>query len=245
MVTYFSGSPTKDGHDMDGDFRMTNSYASPMLETPEAAQAYVGAAELRRIATDPFKRAFDILAAGLLLIFFAPLLLLWAALIKLESPGPALFRQTRGGLNGRTFTIYKLRSMRCEENGAKVVQAKRGDDRITRTGRIIRMTSIDELPQLLNVLKGDMSIIGPRPHAQAHDVQYGALIADYHLRFQARPGLTGLAQIKGLRGETGTVDDMAARIAADVDYIENWSLWSDIRIILLTVPHLLMAKNAY
>lgn len=245
MVTCLIGSPTKDGHNMDGDFRMANGYARPMLETPEVAQSLVGAAELRRVATDPFKRAFDFAAAALLLIFFAPLLLFWAALIKLESPGPALFRQVRGGLNGRTFTIYKLRSMLCEENGDKVVQAKRGDDRITKIGRIIRMTSIDELPQLLNVLKGDMSIIGPRPHAQAHDAHYGALIPDYHRRFQARPGLTGLAQIKGLRGETGTVDDMAARIAADVDYIENWSLWSDIHIGLMTVPHLLLAKNAY
>lgn len=245
MITNFSESPTKDGHDMDGDFRMTNSYAPPMLKTPEAAQTYVGAAELRRVATDPFKRAIDVVGASLLLIFFAPLLLLWAGLIKLESPGPALFRQTRGGLNGRTFTIFKLRSMRCEENGDKVVQAKRGDDRITKTGRIIRMTSIDELPQLLNVLKGDMSIIGPRPHAQAHDAHYSELIPTYNLRFQARPGLTGLAQIRGLRGETGTVEDMAARIEADIAYIESWTLLTDIKIGLMTVPHLLLAKNAY
>jgi putative colanic acid biosynthesis UDP-glucose lipid carrier transferase len=216
-----------------------------MLETPEAAHSFVGAAELRRVATDPFKRAFDIVAAGLLLFFFAPLLLLQALLIKLESPGRALFRHTRGGLNGRTFTIYKLRAMRCEENGDSVVPAERGDDRVTRTGRIIRMSSIDELPQLLNVLKGDLSIIAPRPLAQAHDAHYGALISHYHRRFQARPGLTGLAQIKGLRGETGAFEEMAARIAADVEYIENWSPWSYIRIMVMTVAPLLLAKNAY
>ncbi len=197
------------------------------------------------MASDPLKRAFDILAASMLLVFFAPLLLLAALLIKLESPGPALFRQTRGGLNGKTFTILKLRSMRCEENGDKVVQAKRDDDRVTRTGRFIRTTSIDELPQLLNVLRGDMSIIGPRPHAQAHDIHYGELIPTYSLRFQARPGLTGLAQIRGLRGETGTVEDMAARVEADIAYIEGWTFMTDIKIGLMTVPHLLLAKNAY
>jgi putative colanic acid biosysnthesis UDP-glucose lipid carrier transferase len=197
------------------------------------------------IAEDPFKRAMDILVAGSALLFFAPLLALVAVLIKLESQGPVLFRQSRGGLNGRAFTIFKFRSMRCQENGAKVVQAQRDDDRITMVGRIIRKTSIDELPQLLNVLRGDMSIVGPRPHALSHDEQYGALIANYHLRFRARPGLTGLAQIKGLRGGTGAVEAMAARIDADNEYIERWTLGGDVKILLMTVPHLLMAENAY
>ena len=200
---------------------------------------------LPRVAVDPLKRLCDIFAAFLLLVFFAPVLLLTALLIKLESPGPALFRQTRGGLNGRPFTIYKLRSMRCEENGPNVVQAQRGDDRITKIGKLIRMASVDELPQLLNVLKGDMSLVGPRPHAQAHDDYYSALIPSYNQRFQARPGLTGLAQIKGLRGATGDVEEMSQRVKADIDYIDNWSLFSDIRIMLLTVPHLLLAENAY
>lgn len=200
---------------------------------------------LPRVAVDPLKRLCDIFAAFLLLVFFAPVLLLTALLIKLESPGPALFRQTRGGLNGRPFTIYKLRSMRCEENGPNVVQAQRGDDRITRIGKLIRMASVDELPQLLNVLKGDMSLVGPRPHAQAHDDYYGALIPSYSQRFQARPGLTGLAQIRGLRGATGDVDEMSQRVEADLDYIDNWTLLSDMRIMLLTVPHLLLAENAY
>ncbi len=180
-----------------------------------------------------------------MLIFFAPLLLFVALLICMESPGPILFRQARGGLNGRVFTIYKFRSMRCEENGDKVVQASRDDDRITRIGRFIRKTSIDELPQLLNVLKGDMSLVGPRPHAQAHDAHYGALIDSYAQRFQARPGLTGLAQIKGLRGGTSEVEAMAERVKADVAYIEGWTFGRDVKIMLLTVPHLLMAENAY
>lgn len=187
----------------------------------------------------------DILVAGGALLFFAPLLVLIAVLIKLESPGPVLFRQARGGLNGQAFTIFKFRSMRCLENGPVVAQAKRDDDRITTVGRIIRKTSIDELPQLLNVLRGDMSIVGPRPHALAHDEQYGAVIANYHLRFRARPGLTGLAQIKGLRGGTSEVEAMAARIDADNEYIERWTLGGDVRILLMTVPHLLMAENAY
>ncbi len=198
-----------------------------------------------RVAVDPGKRFIDVVVAGLALVFFAPVLLLAALWIKLESPGPVLFRQTRGGLNGRTFTIYKLRSMRCEENGDKVTQARRDDDRITKSGKLLRTTSIDELPQLLNVLKGDMSLVGPRPHAMAHDAYYGALISTYNMRFQAKPGLTGLAQIRGLRGGTTDVEDMAARIKADIAYIDGWSLMSDIRILLLTVPHLLMAENAY
>lgn len=198
-----------------------------------------------RVAVDPTKRICDIFASALLLVFFAPVLLLAALLIKLESPGPALFRQTRGGLNGKTFTIFKLRSMRCEENGDNVVQAQRSDNRVTRIGQLIRASSVDELPQLINVLRGDMSLVGPRPHALAHDTYYGALIPTYHMRFQARPGLTGLAQISGLRGGTTDVEDMAARVKADVAYIDNWSLMSDFRIALLTVPHLLLAKNAY
>lgn len=197
------------------------------------------------VATDPLKRAMDILVAGGALLFFAPLLALVAVLIKLESPGPVLFRQSRGGLNGQAFTIFKFRSMRCQENGSKVVQAKRDDDRITTVGRIIRKTSIDELPQLLNVLRGDMSIVGPRPHALAHDEHYGALIPNYHLRFRTRPGLTGLAQIKGLRGGTNEIEAMAARIDADNEYIERWTLSGDVKILLMTVPHLLMAENAY
>jgi len=215
-----------------------------IVSNPSAEQrSYVSKAQ--PVANDSLKRAMDICVAGGALLFFAPLLLLVALLIKLESRGPVFFRQARGGLNGQAFTMFKFRSMRVQENGDKVVQARRDDDRITTIGRLIRKTSIDELPQLLNVLKGDMSIVGPRPHARAHDAQYGALIANYHLRFRARPGLTGLAQIKGLRGATNAVAAMAARVDADNEFIERWSLGEDVRILLMTVPHLLMAENAY
>ncbi|RRN62204.1 sugar transferase [Caulobacter sp. 602-1] len=216
-----------------------------LIATNPSADQRTCAVTTSPVAKDPLKRAMDILVAGGALLFFAPLLALVAILIKLESPGPVLFRQSRGGLNGQAFTIFKFRSMRCQENGSKVVQAKRDDDRITTLGKIIRKTSIDELPQLINVLRGDMSIVGPRPHALAHDAQYGALIDNYHLRFRARPGLTGLAQIKGLRGGTNAIEAMAARVDADNEYIERWSVGEDVRILLMTVPHLLMAENAY
>jgi len=197
------------------------------------------------VAVDLRKRALDVLASALLLVLFAPLLLLAALLIKLESPGPALFRQTRGGLAGAKFQIFKLRTMHCRENGPDVVQAQRGDNRITSLGRILRATSIDELPQLLNVLRGDMSLVGPRPHAAAHDDYYGMRIPEYYMRYQARPGLTGWAQVKGLRGGTETVEAMRRRVEADIDYIQTWSILKDAKIVLLTIPSLLVTDNAY
>jgi len=197
------------------------------------------------VAVDTRKRILDICAALLLLALFAPLLLLAALLIKLESPGPALFRQTRGGLGGKQFQILKLRTMRCREDGPQLTQAQRGDNRVTRLGRLLRATSIDELPQLLNVLKGDMSMVGPRPHAAAHDDYYGARIPEYYARYQARPGLTGWAQVKGLRGGTETIEAMRKRVEADIEYIQTWSVMKDAKIVLLTVPSLLVAENAY
>ena len=197
------------------------------------------------VAIDLRKRGLDIAASALLLVLFAPLLLLAALLIKLESPGPALFRQTRGGLGGARFQILKLRTMHCREDGPDLVQAQCGDNRITRIGRILRATSIDELPQLLNVLRGDMSLVGPRPHAAAHDDYYGMQIPEYYVRYQARPGLTGWAQVKGLRGGTDTVEAMRRRVEADIDYIQTWSILKDAKIVLLTIPSLLIAENAY
>jgi putative colanic acid biosynthesis UDP-glucose lipid carrier transferase len=200
---------------------------------------------LPQVAVDPYKRALDVVASALLLLLFAPLLLLAALLIKLESPGPALFRQMRGGLGGAKFQILKLRTMHCREDGPELTQAQRGDNRITRIGRLLRASSIDELPQLLNVLRGDMSLVGPRPHAAAHDDYYGTRIADYYARYQARPGLTGWAQVKGLRGGTETVDAMRRRVEADIAYIQTWSILKDAQIVLLTIPSLLVAENAY
>lgn len=202
-------------------------------------------APLPRVALDLRKRVLDLVAASLLIVLFAPLLLLAAVAIRLESPGPALFRHTRGGLGGAPFQILKLRTMRCREDGPELAQARRDDDRVTRVGRVLRVTSVDELPQLFNVLRGDMSLVGPRPHATAHDDDYGARIPEYYARYRARPGLTGLAQVKGLRGGTETVDVMRQRITADIDYIQTWSLRRDLKIVLLRIPSLLMTDNAY
>jgi len=198
-----------------------------------------------RVAFDIRKRALDVMASAALLILFAPTLLIAALLVKLESPGPALFRQTRGGLNGARFQILKLRTMRCLEDGQDLTQAQRNDQRVTRVGRFLRATSIDELPQLLNVLRGDMSLVGPRPHAAAHDEYYGSRIPEYYARYQARPGLTGWAQVKGLRGGTETVEAMRRRVEADIDYIQTWSILKDAKIVLLTIPSLLLTENAY
>jgi putative colanic acid biosynthesis UDP-glucose lipid carrier transferase len=189
----------------------------------------------RRVAMDPLKRAVDVLGAGVGLLVLLPLLLFVALLIVLESRGWPVFCQRRTGYGGRSFVIYKFRSMRVCEDGPNIVQAVRDDDRITLVGRIIRRTSIDELPQLLNVLKGEMSLVGPRPHALAHDEYYGEEIPSYGRRFMAKPGLTGLAQVCGLRGRTEDVADMAARIDKDLEYIENWSLALDIKILMRTV----------
>jgi lipopolysaccharide/colanic/teichoic acid biosynthesis glycosyltransferase len=190
---------------------------------------------VRRAAVDPLKRTIDIFGAAIGLVLLSPLLLLVAVVIMLESRGWPVFCQRRTGYGGRSFIIYKFRSMRVCEDGPNIVQAVRDDDRITVVGRLIRRTSIDELPQLWNVLKGEMSLVGPRPHALAHDVYYGEQIARYDRRFMAKPGLTGLAQVCGLRGRTEDVADMAARIDKDIEYIENWSLLLDIKILLRTV----------
>jgi putative colanic acid biosysnthesis UDP-glucose lipid carrier transferase len=190
---------------------------------------------VRRAAVDPFKRMIDVLGSGVGLVLLLPLLLLVALTIVLESPGWPVFCQRRTGYDGRPFVIYKFRSMRVCEDGPNIVQAVRDDDRITNVGRWIRRTSIDELPQLLNVLKGEMSLVGPRPHALAHDTYYGELVPRYDHRFLAKPGLTGLAQVSGLRGRTEDVSDMAARVEKDVEYIETWSLLLDIKILLRTV----------
>ncbi|MBC6982481.1 sugar transferase [Caulobacter sp. 17J80-11] len=205
----------------------------------------VAPASLAGPAASRLKRACDVVAAAALLVLFAPLLLLVAAAIRLESKGPALFRQRRTGLNGQVFQIYKLRTMTVAEDGAAVRQATAGDARVTRIGALLRKSSVDELPQLLNVLKGDMSMIGPRPHALAHDEFYGALLPAYAARFRARPGLTGQAQVTGHRGETRTINCMAKRVNADNAYIEGWSLLRDARIVAQTLLLLWRDPQAY
>lgn len=191
------------------------------------------------------KRAVDILISASVLLFFLPVLLGIAFLIYLESPGPILFRQRRGGLDGSPFVIFKFRTMHVVEDGAAITQACRGDSRITRVGAFLRRTSLDELPQLLNVLRGEMSIVGPRPHAIAHDVYYGALLPNYTRRTAVRPGLTGLAQVRGHRGETSDLQAMAERVAHDLRYIESWSLWLDLKLMVLTLVKVPFDQRAY
>ncbi|WP_052954580.1 undecaprenyl-phosphate glucose phosphotransferase [Microvirga vignae] len=191
------------------------------------------------------KRVLDVAAASTALLLLSPLMAAVAVLIKLDSTGPVIFKQNRRGFSGRQFKILKFRSMTVCENGDTVQQARRGDLRITRVGAFIRKTSIDELPQLWNVVRGEMSLVGPRPHALAHDDFYSQLIASYASRHHVKPGLTGWAQVNGLRGETPEVSDMEARVTKDLWYIDNWSILLDLRIILRTVFCVLSDKRAY
>lgn len=193
----------------------------------------------------PLKRAFDLVASISALALLSPVFALIGAAVALESRGPILFRQRRTGLNGRVFTIYKFRSMTVEEDDHTVSHATVDDPRVTRVGAFIRSTSLDELPQLFNILKGDMAIVGPRPHALAHDAHYAALLSRYGERFAVRPGVTGLAQVQGLRGGINTLECMARRVDADIEYVTNRSFFGDIVIILRTIPLLLRRVNAY
>jgi len=190
------------------------------------------------------KRLLDIFGAGLGLLFLSPLFAVVALLIKLDSPGPVFFRQERRGFNGRTFHIWKFRSMSVTESGRKMTQAKVGDKRITRIGAFIRRTSIDELPQLINVLSGEMSLVGPRPHALVHDDQLGEQLASYAHRQRIKPGISGWAQVNGYRGETTTFEQIEGRTRHDLYYIDNWSIFLDCWIIVLTVFSSKTRRNA-
>jgi putative colanic acid biosynthesis UDP-glucose lipid carrier transferase len=191
------------------------------------------------------KRSLDVAISLLALFILSPMLVATGLFIRLESKGSVLFRQSRTGFNNRPFTILKFRSMRVMENGSVVQQASRDDPRVTRVGKLIRRLSIDELPQLWNVLRGDMSIVGPRPHALAHDAHYEKLIGNYPYRQHVKPGLTGWAQVNGSRGETPTVESMAERVRLDLWYVENAGLWLDIRIIARTFIALSNVKHTY
>ncbi|MBI5265036.1 MAG: undecaprenyl-phosphate glucose phosphotransferase [Bradyrhizobium sp.] len=180
------------------------------------------------------KRCLDVALALLALVALAPLLITTAILIKLDSPGPIIFRQARRGFNGKPFEIWKFRTMTVSEDGSVVLQATKQDARVTRAGRLLRKTSIDELPQLWNVLRNEMSLVGPRPHALAHDNYYDQIISNYVYRHHMKPGLTGWAQVNGLRGETPIVELMERRVEHDLWYVANWSIWLDLRIIVRT-----------
>jgi putative colanic acid biosynthesis UDP-glucose lipid carrier transferase len=191
------------------------------------------------------KRVMDIVFAGLALLLFGPLMIGIAIAVKLTSPGPIIFKQRRYGLNGQEIIVYKFRSMKVTEDGSVVKQAQRHDTRVTQVGAFLRRTSLDELPQFINVLQGRMSIVGPRPHAVAHNEMYRKLISGYMLRHKVKPGITGWAQIHGFRGETDTLDKMKKRVEYDLEYFRNWSLSLDLQIIFRTALVFFKSRNAY
>jgi putative colanic acid biosysnthesis UDP-glucose lipid carrier transferase len=212
----------------------------------------IGGVPVASVCETPFhgfdgvvKRASDIVLALAILVLILPLLLTIAIGVKLSSPGPVLFRQRRYGLDGQEIQVYKFRSMRVTEDGGVIRQATRDDERVTRFGAFLRRYSLDELPQFVNVLQGRMSVVGPRPHAVAHNETYRRLIKGYMIRHKVRPGITGWAQVNGFRGETRTLDRMESRIAYDLAYLRHWSLQLDLWIVLKTVFTVLNDRNAY
>jgi Undecaprenyl-phosphate glucose phosphotransferase len=191
------------------------------------------------------KRAMDIGLAWIALTFFMPFMAFVAVAIKLDGRGPVIFKQNRRGFSGREFVMFKFRTMTVQEDGAVVTQAVRDDPRVTRIGRLLRASSVDELPQLFNVLRGDMSLVGPRPHAVAHDNYFEKVLEDYAFRHHVKPGMTGWAQVNGLRGATPTLDLIARRVKMDLWYINNWSLWLDFQIVMKTFFEVIRKRNAY
>jgi putative colanic acid biosynthesis UDP-glucose lipid carrier transferase len=213
---------------------------------------HVGGIPVMSVCDSPFegfnglaKRASDIVMSLLALMLLWPAMLGIAIAIKATSPGPVTFRQRRYGLDGEEIVVYKFRSMTVMEDGDSVRQASRNDQRLTRIGGFLRRTSLDELPQFVNVLQGRMSIVGPRPHATAHNEQYRKIIKGYMIRHKVRPGITGWAQVNGFRGETDTLEKMQGRIAHDLDYLRNWSPWLDLRIIARTALLVCRDPQAY
>lgn len=227
---------------------MTEVAGKTARPTPRVSEPFsnvLSRLQRSRIGESGAKRVMDILGAGIALLLFLPLLLTVALAVRLESGGPVIFKQRRTGHNGKIFTIYKFRTMTVTEDCANVKQATQGDSRVTAVGAVLRKLSLDELPQLLNILKGDMSIVGPRPHALAHDHHYGEQIPTYADRFRAKPGLTGLAQVNGLRGEIREIRCMEDRVKADNLYIESWSIGLDVAILAKTALIIFSDPQAY
>lgn len=223
-----------------------------LFDLMQARFDFVGDVPVIGICESPFigidnvtKIVSDFVFAFFAIILLSPVMLAVALAIKLTSPGPAIFKQRRYGLNGEEIIVYKFRSMRVSEDGSSIQQAQKNDPRITPIGAFLRRTSLDELPQFFNVLQGRMSIVGPRPHAVAHNELYRKLIRGYMLRHKVRPGITGWAQVNGLRGETEVIGKMQARINYDLQYLRNWSIWFDTWIILKTIWVVLRKQNAY
>jgi Undecaprenyl-phosphate glucose phosphotransferase len=226
----------------DSQIRMLTNYAS-------SGHQRILSLEIQRaplnIAEQTVKRALDLVIGGLALIFFMPAMAFTALAIKIDGPGPVFFLQNRRGFNGRDFVMIKFRTMTVQENGSTITQATRNDPRVTRIGRLLRAASADELPQLVNVLRGEMSLIGPRPHALAHDNYFENLLQDYAYRHHVKPGMTGWAQVNGLRGATPSVEQISRRVEMDLWYINNWSLWLDIQILIKTFFEVARKRNAF
>ena len=213
----------------------TSSIVSCRSETLGSTPAFQVQSEPLGMLERIMKRSFDVIFASLALLFLSPMLLVVAAAIRIDSPGPIFFQQRRRGHANRPFQIIKFRSMTVMEDGPDIRQATKADPRITRVGAYIRAFSIDELPQFLNVIRGDMSVVGPRPHAVAHDDVYDRMIAEYAARRHVKPGVTGWAQVNGYRGETPTIEAMQQRVSHDLWYIDNWSVWLDVKIVVRTM----------
>jgi Undecaprenyl-phosphate glucose phosphotransferase len=226
------------------DMAVSRLLAQPLYELGETKAVELQHAPLS-LAQCITKQAIDRSLAAAFLFLLFPLFGIVALAIRLESPGPAFFLQARVGFNGRRFRIFKFRTMSTLDDGPVVQQAQRNDKRVTGLGRLLRKLSIDELPQLLNVLRGEMSLVGPRPHALAHDDAYDRLIASYAMRRKVKPGITGWAQVNGCRGETPDLDAMERRIDHDLWYIEYWSIWLDLRILLMTAVQVVWPKDVY
>lgn len=230
-------------------------YLIPDIYTYELMQARwrtIGNSPTISVQDTPFyglasvvKRMEDIVLGALITLMISPVLLFVAIGVKLSSPGPIIFKQLRYGLDGQAIEVWKFRSMRATDNGAVVKQATKNDPRVTEFGAFIRRTSLDELPQFINVIQGRMSIVGPRPHAVAHNEEYRTIVDKYMLRHKVKPGITGLAQVNGYRGETDTLDKMEKRVEYDLRYIQNWSLTLDIKVIFLTIFKGFVGKTAY
>jgi putative colanic acid biosynthesis UDP-glucose lipid carrier transferase len=223
--------------------------SSDLFFRPSTELGSTRCVELQHVPLSPMKlfikRSLDICLSITVLTILSPLLLIVAIAIKLDSRGPVLFKQQRCGFNGRRFTIYKFRTMSVLEDGPTIVQAKARDARLTRLGGWLRRMSIDEIPQLINVLEGSMSVVGPRPHAIAHDNEFDKAIRNYAYRRRVKPGLTGLAQIKGFRGPTPTPASIELRVQHDLSYIDNWSLGLDLMILVQTPIELIRGRNAF
>jgi undecaprenyl-phosphate galactose phosphotransferase/putative colanic acid biosynthesis UDP-glucose lipid carrier transferase len=228
---------------------LADDVAAEFLKHPLSRVGETVAVEVQRGPLTPFeqglKRALDLTVSALALIAFCPLFAAIAVAIKLDSSGPVMFRQKRSGFNGRQFSIYKFRTMIVEEDGAAVVQVRRNDKRVTHVGAVLRRLSLDELPQLLNVLTGEMSLVGPRPHAVAHDDEYSVKISNYAFRQHVKPGITGWSQVSGLRGETVHLRDMQRRVTLDLWYVDRWTIWLDLWILLRTIKAVTLTRNAY